>query len=436
MIRIKHYFKEVIWNIDCQKLPKAKRILLNILKGFLITIKKFIENKISIHVASLTFFTIISVVPMIALAFGVTKGFGLETVLENILRKNFTGQEEILDYLLNFSNSLLESTKGGLVALVSVFFLLFFVLRMIKKIEVVFNIIWNVKTNKKLQKKIFDHLVIVIVSAIVVILATGLTLFIKTINNALADNLDFIVYISSALILILKILPYLLLWIIFVLMFVYLPNTKVKITSAIIAGLIAGVMYQLTQWGYISLQIGVGRFNAIYGSFAALPLFLIWIQISWYIILFSAQVAFVVQKFDEITNEIKIGKISINQKRWMALLILNKILINFKNGDEILSINKISEKINIHSKQIEIIVKELQKANLIVKVETENKDKREFLPTIDIKNYNIKFILDKLNNLNYGTALFDKELTGKYSDFLKNNSKQEFFNSNVVDIKI
>ncbi len=433
--KIYKFFKKDIWLLETQKLCFFKRNIIKILKILIIALQNSKSNKITTKVTSLTFYSILSAVPVIALAFAITKSFGFENVLKNILKKNLSGQEQVINYILEFSNSLLQTTKGGLVALVSVFFLLFIIIRMIKKIDQTFNDIWNVKKTRNWKRRFADYFAILIVASIFLLLAISLTVFINAIVKSASKNYQFLDYLSPALLFLMKILPYILLWLVFILMFLLLPKAKVKFKSALIAGIIAGSLYQLTQWGYISFQIGVGRYNAIYGSFAALPLFIIWLQISWYIILFCAEIAYALQNFSSHYYKFHGKTISSNQKKWIALLILNKILISFKNNDKFISINKLSESLDFPVIIIKKILNELYKAELIVIAKKFEKDKINFIPAFDVNKYRVNMVFSRIDNLNYSPQIFSYNQKQKYNKFLDDIKKNNYHKTKVIDIK-
>jgi membrane protein len=175
-----------------------------------------------------------------------------------------------------------------------------------------------------------------------------------------------------------------------------MPNTKVYLKSGIIASVIAGTLYQLTQWIYISMQIGVAKYNAIYGSFAALPLFLIWLQLSWMIVLLGAEISFAAQNVDTFEFEYESLKISSYNKRLLSLLIAHRIVKNFEEGERALTAPEISHHLGMPIRLVNQILYEFVKIGLLSTVNSEDEQEVAYQPARDINQYTISNVVDSL----------------------------------------
>ena len=231
-----------------------------------------------------------------------------------------------------------------------------------------------------------------LVSPILIILSSSVTVFITGQLNKFSElypvleNLKFFVKFS----------PYFLVWILFILLYMVMPNTKVKFRSALIGAIIAGSIFQLTQWGYIHFQIGVSRYSAIYGSFAALPLFLIWLQLSWLIVLLGAEISFANQNVSQYEFEFDSLHISIRLKRLMTLLIVNRVVKNFANGEKALTASQISDELKIPVRLVREIIYELTETHIFVELTSDNPRERSFQPAVDINQITVRMVLDRL----------------------------------------
>lgn len=392
-----NYFKIDIWRRPNKKYPPSKSFLLRQLRIFVLSVKGFAEDNCKFRASALTFFTLISIVPIIALIFGIAKGFGLQTKVEAAILKEMQGQTEIAQKVIDFSNSLLENTQGGLIAGVGIIFLFWAVIRVLSNVENSFNEIWGVKTPRHLGRKLADYLSIMGVCPILLAISSTATV-------AISSQIENIIYKYSALSLIaplvmftLRILPYCTMWIVLTFLFIFMPNTKVKFKSALIAGVIAGTIFQIVQWIYINFQIGAASYGAIYGSFAALPLFLIWLQVSWLIILFGAEISFAHQNVE--TYEFEPDCLSSSQafKRQLSLLITTRLVKNFSAGQPPLTDEQISHMLEMPIRLVRLILFELVESNILSEVKQNNNSKNSaYQPAVDASKLTIQYVVNAL----------------------------------------
>jgi len=249
-----------------------------------------------LRASALAFAASLSVVPIFAVMFGIAKGFGLETILETAIRSEFKDQEEMIKYLIDFSYTLLEHTRGGLIVGIGLLALFYTVLNMLSTIEDALNYMWGIKIARSLGRKIIDFLALILLCPILLILSSSLTVFMYTVIESMHQDLPFVSQIKPIILHSLSFAPYFVCILLFTFLYLYMPNCKVRISSALIAGVLAGTAFQVLQGWYIFLQIQLTRVGTIYGSFAAIPLFLLWLYISWIIFLFGAEVLVIHQE--------------------------------------------------------------------------------------------------------------------------------------------
>jgi membrane protein len=287
------FIRTDIWRIRLADLPFGKSFLIKQLRMIILAFRGYDEDRCLLRASSLTFYTLLSIVPVVAMFFGVAKGFGFERRLEKQLFERFPGQEEILGQVINFANSLLEQTRGGLIAGIGLLVLFWSVLKVLGHIEMAaLNDIWGIKENRSWGRKFSDYLSIMLISPVLVLMSGSATVFITTQVTQITQKVELLGVISPLISFLLKFSPYVLIWALFTILYIIMPNTKVNFKAGLLGGVVAGTLYQIAQWAYISFQISAAKYNAIYGSFAALPLFLMWLQISWWIVLFGAELSF------------------------------------------------------------------------------------------------------------------------------------------------
>ncbi|PLX13185.1 MAG: YihY/virulence factor BrkB family protein, partial [Marinilabiliales bacterium] len=297
--KVLEFVKKDIWRISFKNMPIYHVFLLKTLRILLLAFRGYDEDKVSLRSSALTFYSMLSVVPVAAMVIGISIIAGIEKNLINYLNQQFAGHQEILDYIISFAHSFLENTRGGLIAGIGFVILLWSVMKVFSNIESSFNAIWQVRQARNWFRKFSDYIAMLIVAPILLVSSSSATVFISTMLKQLAAESAFVGMLSPLLFFFIKLIPYVLVWLLLTMIFMVMPNTKVSFKSAFVAGIISGTAFVFIQWVYIHFQVGVSKYNAIYGSFAALPLFLIWLQMSWLIVLFGAEISFAVQNVEK-----------------------------------------------------------------------------------------------------------------------------------------
>jgi membrane protein len=387
-----------IWRIRLEDLPLGKSFIIKQLRIFILTMRGFDEDKCFLRASSLTFYTLLSIVPVVALLFGIAKGFGFEKILKKNLIERFPGQPEVLTKVIEFAESLLEVTKGGLIAGIGLIILFWSVIKVLSNIEASLNDIWEIKTHRTWSRKFSDYLAVMLISPLLILMSSSTTVFITTQVTEITNNFRVLGFISPLIFFGLKLIPYVIIWILFTGIYVFMPNTKVSLKAAIIGGVIAGTIYQFSQILYLAFQIGVSRYNAIYGSFAALPLFLVWVQISWWIVLFGAELSFANQNVDTYHYEPDSLKVSPAFKKLLTLQVAHLLIQNFSKGEIPLTDAQISKRLEIPIRLIHQILFDLVESGLFVETRTTEEQKFGYQPARDIKGITIQSLLETIEN--------------------------------------
>lgn len=394
--RIEQFLTKEIWSIQLQSVPPIKRIPIHILRVLHLAYRGFIEDKVLLRASALTYFTLMSIVPILAMGFGIAKGFGVDKYLESQILENFQGQEEIITKLIDFSNKLLENTGGGLIAGIGVIVLFYSVLKVFGHIEHSFNDIWQIKSARPFTRKFADYLSMMLIAPVLLIASSGMNVFIITQLDNLSTKIELISYVSPLIIFSLKFLPYFIIWIVFTLLYIVMPNTKVNILSGIVGGVLAGSAFSIVQWLYIDLQVGVSSYNAIYGSFAALPLFLIWLRISWLIVLFGAEISFSHQNQNHFEFETETENISHRSSKTLSILILSRIINRFIAGDSPFTSQELSKDLKLPIRLVRSLLDELVGCNILNKTYTNKPKTPAYQPAQHIDKYTFSYVIGKL----------------------------------------
>ena len=271
-----------------------KEHLKKIYRIVFLTIRFFTAKRVMTQASALTYSTLLAIVPILAVVFAIARGFGYNKYIELWFLDTLSSQPQAAEAIVGFVNGYLIHTQSGLFLGIGLIFMLYTVLMLMNNVEETFNQIWQVSNSRPIIRSFTNYLAMFLLFPIFVIITTGLSVFMATIANSLKGS----EVLGPAVHTLLDYSPYLLLSLLFIGLYVYMPNTKVKVSCAVVPGILAGVAMHLLQMFYIHSQIWVTGYNAIYGSFAALPLFMLWVQISWTICLFGAQLTYTNQNMN------------------------------------------------------------------------------------------------------------------------------------------
>jgi membrane protein len=420
---VRKFIEEDIWRMRKDNTNIRQFWLIRTVRIFVIAVKRFLTDDCMVKASALTYYSLLSVVPVVALAFAIAKGFGFRDTLEEQLHQRLVGHEEVVQWVQDFALSYLDNTKGGMIAGVGVVILLFSVIKILSDIESSFNDIWGVKKARSMVRKFSDYISFMLVSTVLLVVSSSFMVFITSSIEVFDLGRIATPIITWAS-------PYLLIWVVFTLMFMLMPNTKVQLTSAIFGGIIAGSLFLLLQFAYITFQVGMSKYNAIYGSFAALPLFLIWMNSSWLIVLLGAELSYAHQNEKSYEFETDSLKISDDYRRLVSLLVVKYVVDNFKNELPAPSMSDLSVSLKLPIRLVSELVRKLEVAGILVEVKFQDSEQEAgFAPAFDIDKMTITCVVDKLEK--FGTSDFHFEET---EDYIKLRGVLDEFTKTQVDM--
>lgn len=434
--RIWKFLTHDLWHLTPDDLRGIYRIPVNILKALILSVKFFVRDNMSDKASALTYYTLFAVVPMLALLLAIGKGFNFQEVLQQNVRDYFPMQQELVDQVFGFANRYLQQTHTGLIMGIGIVMLLWVLISMIGNIENVLNGIWQQKKSRSTLRKITDYIAIIITIPLLIILSSGAQIFIQGFLRQGDESFQFI---STGLITAIQWTPWIITILLFTALYMVIPNTKVRFMNALIAGAIAGIGFQLFQMLYINGQIWVSRYNAIYGSFAAVPLLLLWIQMSWTICLYGAELCYAAQNIRNYDYESDVQNISRRYADFVTILIAAKIYASFRetasagpatdsNSDEaLLTTENIGNQLHLPSRLAQKCISTLAECRIICEaVNDEQPDVHEWMPRKDVSTYTIGDLLrdidvDGIERFNYG---YEKTFPQEWQTLLRMREAQ------------
>ncbi|MGI6240463.1 MAG: YhjD/YihY/BrkB family envelope integrity protein [Candidatus Omnitrophota bacterium] len=390
------FFKYDIWRIRVREAKGFRGKCIRMVRIFLISFRQFSGDMCSLRAAALTFFSLLSIVPVLAMSFGIAKGFGMDKLLREKLIEEMQGQQEVLIRIITFAESLLENTKGGVIAGVGVALLLWSVIQVLGNIETSFNGIWGIKKQRSLSQKFTDYVAMMLIAPVLYIVASSASVFAASRITAITQNTAFLGAVAPLIMTGLKILPFLIFGGLLTYLYIAMPNGKVHFKSALLGGMVAGIMYHIVQWIYIRFQIGASRAGAIYGSFAALPLFLIWLQTSWRVVLYGAELAFSHQNEQTFEFEQDCLNASYEIRKLLSLRIVQLCIARFTEGLPPLSAEEIAAELEMPIRLARDLIFRLIAANILTGAQSDTERERRYQPARDIGDMTIQFVIDQM----------------------------------------
>ena len=391
-----------IWRVTEDEVDKRTFSIYNIIKTTYITIEKFNGQRINAKAAALTYNLLLALIPILALLFAIAGSFGFDNIVKSQIFEGLSIDNNALEEIIGMADTYLSKARtGGVFIGVGVIMLLWTVLKLINNTEITFNNIWQIKKGRSMYRKITDYFSVLLLLPVFLILSSGTSIFITSI----AQKIEEFALLAPFSKFIIRMVPFIITWIMFTGLYVFMPNTKVKIKPALVAGILAGTIFQLFQYVYISGQIWVTKYNAIYGGFAAIPLLLLWLQMSWTICLFGAQLSFTSQNIAHFDFDKDTRNISRRYKDFIAILIMSLICKRFENNEPPYTARQISLEHQIPLRLTNQTLYELQEIGMIHEVLSDKKSEEiSFQPSIAISKLSVGFLLDKIES--YGSEDF------------------------------
>lgn len=368
------------------------------LKILTIAWRDFTTKRVMASASRLTYSTLLATVPILAVVFAIARGFGYSIYIEHWFRSLLQAQPDACETVIGFVNSYLLHTKKGMFLGIGLLFMLWTVLMLISNIEQTFNDIWQVRRQRSLFRTFTDYIAMLFTMPIFIVVSSGLSIWVTAINRHLTE----LALIGPLMKFGIELTPYLLTSGIFVALYVFMPNTNVKLRSALIPGIAAGICFQLFQVLYINSQIWISSYNAIYGSFAVLPFFMLWMQISWTICLVGAEMSYMVQNREEFTTFTSSEPLSQNARVEISSRIMDVINEQFNNGGIAFTAIEIKERTGISMRLLQTLLYDLQRIHFIAEITYGDKGvEPRYQPAEALRNLTAEELKRRLDALGY-----------------------------------
>lgn len=349
-----------------------------------LSVSSFLDRGLQNQSMALTYSTVLSIVPAFALLVAIGRGFGLQDSLQATLYNAFPAQHKVIQTALSFVDSYLTSATQGVFVGVGIIVLLWTVISLLSQIEDVFNSIWGVRQGRALYQKFTDYIAICLMIPVLMICSSGVSFFM---SDMIQDNID-LPFISEGLNIMLGFTPLVLSWGAFTLSFYLIPNTKVQLKYAAISGALVAVGFDILQLLFLNGQIYVSKYNAIYGSFAFLPLMLVWMQLSWLLMLAGCMLTYSMQNVFTFNLMGDASAVSVNGWHNMSLIVMAVVARRFEQGEKPLSDTEIAVAHYLPVRLVSHVAEKLRKARLIYDVKISDTE-TGIAPAVEISRLSV-----------------------------------------------
>ena len=378
-----------VWN-DTRSLWSVKAV-----KVINLSVRSFLDRDLQVRAAALTYYTVLAIVPALAMLFAIGRGFGFQNLLQSELFRYFPAQHQVLDNALAYVDNYLAQASQGAFIGIGIALLIWTLTSLMSNVEDTFNHVWGITAKRSMQRKLIDYTALFMLLPVLMVCSAGISIFMSdTVQHYVTGDV-----LSPMMHRLLALMPTLISWIVFTAAYLLVPNTKVRFKGALFAGVLCGTMFQVVQWLFVSGQVYVSKYNTIYGSFAFLPLLLVWLQLSWLIALSGVVLTYAWQNFDNFAYGNKAEDISQDYANNLAIAVLTIAVKRFKLRQQPLTLRELATQYDIPGKIATRLLDRLQRAGLLTAI---NQDKDEgdvaYHPSYDPDDFTVNSTLDALTS--------------------------------------
>lgn len=372
--------------------PK-KRWLYRFLQTIILVARGFKDKALNVRANSLSFSLLFAFVPMVAGVFAIARGFGFEELLQERISTSFLAEANIAPTIMEWVERYLETARGGLFLGIGLVVLIWAVYAFFNMLELSFNNIWNVKQSRSFGRRLSNYMVVLLLVPIMIILSSGISIFLNSAASA-SPVLQAIEPIRRVL---LRLIPFVVASGVFTWIFIAIPNTKVRFLSAIIPGVIVGILFQLVQMFSVYLVMLFTRMSVVYGAFSAIPLILVWLHITCWLLLIGAELAFAIQNNDMFAYEKDLKTMSRRYKDYIMLYLLSVIIRRFEAGESPQTAQKMAAEHQLPIRLVQQLLSRLEETSIVRRVYTEDEEEQAFVPALDTKSITVEMVIGRIS---------------------------------------
>lgn len=386
---LRNTIRELILDVDLASLPRWKSWLFGLLRVSYVVIRDLAEGQLTLRAMSLVYTTLLSLVPLLAISFSVLKGFGVHNQIEpfllNVLAPLGEQGVEITTRIIGF----VENMRVGVLGFLGVILLFYTVVSLMQKIERAFNFTWHITQERTFAQRFRDYLSVIVVGPVLVFSSLGITA--SVMSTTIVERLSATYLLGDVVEIAGRLVPYFMIVAAFTFIYIFMPNTKVRPRSALVGGLVAGVLWNTVGWAFASFIVTSTKYTAIYSTFATLIMFMIWLYLAWLILLVGASIAFYDQHPEYVGAPRGTLRLSVRVKEKLALLVAFLVGENFYGERPAWTAEGLAQRLGTPTEAVETILEALERGGLLKRTDD---DPATYLPARPMERTEVKRVLD------------------------------------------
>ena len=417
--KITEFIRYDMWRLTSTELDShAKRVGYGFIRTIVLVARGFGSKNLNDKAKALTYSLIFAIVPILAMIFGVAKGFGVADVIEKQLNASFLGETNMVPTIMAMVDRYLETAQDGLFIGIGLLILLWAVYSFFQSVETAFNQIWNVQKSRSILRQATTYIAILVLIPVLIVCSAGINIFVHTTVASIGhiDALHEFFHTSGA-----KLLQFVMCWLFFTLMYIAIPNTKVRFMSALIPGILMGTLFQLLQMLSVYLIAMLSRTSIVYGAFATIPILMTWLQYTSLLILMGAEMSYAIQNNEEFEYEHDLNKMSRRYKDFIMVYLLAVIVKRFEADEAPLTAHELAIRDRLPIRLVNQLLSRMVETGILREVYVENEEEKTFQPALDTHKISVGLVFDRIES--QGTEEFLKspspEMLAFWESYLK-----------------
>ena len=417
--KITEFIRYDMWRLTSTELDShTKRVGYGFIRTIVLVARGFGSKNLNDKAKALTYSLIFAIVPILAMIFGVAKGFGVADVIEKQLNASFLGETNMVPTIMAMVDRYLETAQDGLFIGIGLLILLWAVYSFFQSVETAFNQIWNVQKSRSILRQATTYIAILVLIPVLIVCSAGINIFVHTTVASIGhiEALHEFFHTSGA-----KLLQFVMCWLFFTLMYIAIPNTKVRFMSALIPGILMGTLFQLLQMLSVYLIAMLSRTSIVYGAFATIPILMTWLQYTSLLILMGAEMSYAIQNNEEFEYEHDLNKMSRRYKDFIMVYLLAVIVKRFEADEAPLTAHELAIRDRLPIRLVNRLLSRMVETGILREVYVENEEEKTFQPALDTHKISVGLVFDRIES--QGTEEFLKspspEMLAFWESYLK-----------------
>ena len=391
--KVKEYIDYELWRKNEAELSVFKRVYVRVLKVIVLVVRSFGSKALSIRADHLTYSLLFAIVPILAMVLAIAKGFGFAELIQDKLAASPIGQSDFLPTIMEMVQRYLDTGASGAIIGIGIVILISAVYSFFRSVETSFNEIWNVKQSRSLPRQAVNYIAVLFLIPVLIIVTIGLNIYL----HSAAINWEFFSFLSRFRDGGLNFLQFVVATVVFMWMYMAIPNTKVRFIAGLIPGLVTAVLLMAIEALSVYVVAYLSRTSIVYGAFAFIPMLLIVVKWISLIVLIGAELSYAIQNKELFAYEHDLETMSRRYKDFLTLSLLSVIIKRFDNDETPLTARELASENGIPVRQASLLLSRLVETGLVREVYIEGKEDRTFQPALDTHRITTAMVFDRID---------------------------------------